>query len=123
MALTEAKKKEWEDALRELELLSGEDCIERHTAGDYWQMGQTRGNFFFTKEKLIFTSGFGISNFAVNYKDIVELKKCFVGPFIPTGVQVIAQLEDGKRKKYKCSLMKRNEWIAFLEEKSGVKLS
>lgn len=124
MALTEGKKKEWEDTLRELELIDAEDSIEQHTAGDYWWLNtQKRGNFFFTKEKMIFTSGFGMNNFSIKYKDIVGLKKCCVGLFIPTGIKVTVQDENGEQKKYRCSVLKRKEWIAYLEGKSGVAVS
>ena len=101
--------------------MEAEESIERHTAGDYWWFNtQKRGNFFFTKEKMIFISGFGMEKFAIKYKDIAGLKKCCVGPFIPTGIKVIVQDENGKQKKYKCSVLKRKEWIAYLQEKSGI---
>lgn len=126
MALTQEAKQQWEATLREGELMNVDDCIEAHVQGDYWEFlgGQTRGNFFFTKEKFIFVSGLGVTNFSINYTDIRELKKTFVGPFIPTGIKVSAMNpEKGKIKSYKCSVMKRNDWIALLAEKSGVTLA
>ena len=124
MALTEEKKAKWEETLRELELLNEGETIEDHTAGDSWSWtGQTRGNYFFTKDKLIFVSGFGIDNFVIKYNDIKAIKKCFVGPFIPTGIKLTALNEKGKEKKYKLSVMKRNNWIQLLETKSGVTCS
>ncbi len=121
MALTEEKKAKWEETLRELELLTDGETIEDHTAGDLWSWtGQTRGNYFFTKDKLIFVSGFGFENLVIKYNDIKAIKKCFVGPLIPTGIKVTALNEKGKEKKHKLSVMKRNNWIQLLETKSGV---
>lgn len=122
MDLNEQKKQEWEKTLRELQLMSEEDVIEEHTAGDYWWLtSQTRGNFFFTREKFIFVSGFGLDNFAVKYTDIKEIKKCMISFFIPTGILVTADdKESGKTKKYKCSVMKRQNWMEYLSKKSGV---
>ncbi len=122
MDLSEQKKQEWEKTLRELELMSEEDVIEEHTTGDYWWLtSQTRGNFFFTKEKFIFVSGFGLDNFAVKYTDIKEIKKCMISLFLPTGILVTADnQEKGKTKKYKCSVMKRKNWMEYLSQKTGV---
>ena len=92
MQLTEAKRLEWEKTLKEVELMSAADEIIEHTQGDYWTFGsQTRGNYFFTNEKFIFVSGWGIKNFSINYSDIKGLKKSMIGPFIPTGITVTAQ--------------------------------
>lgn len=124
MKLTPDKKEKWESTLRELEYVSGDDQIIEHTQGDFWEfMSQTRGNFFFTNEKFIFVGGLaGLSNFAVKYSDIKELKLVNVGgliPLIPTGILVVAQNpENGKQKKYKCSVMKRKEWIEYLRTKA-----
>ncbi len=122
MALKESKKAEWEKTLKELNLMNEEDCIEEHTAGDYWHFGtQTRGNYFFTKEKFIFVSGFGVNNFSMKYTDIKEIKKSMVSLFMPTGITVTADNpEDGKTVKYKCSVMKRQKWIELLSDRSGV---
>lgn len=122
MKLSEKKKEEWEKTLKEINLIGASDSIVEHTQGDLWTFGsQSRGNFFFTTEKFVFVSGYGLNNFAVNYSDIKGLKKSMVGPFIPTGITVTAfDPEKGKDKKYKCSVMKRKDWMAFLSEKSGV---
>lgn len=113
MNLSEQKKQEWEKTLRELQLMEENDVIEEHTAGDYWWLiSQTRGNFFFTKEKFIFVSGFGLDNFAVKYTDIKEIKKCMITLFLPTGILVTADNQEiclfhnGAVEKM-CWLMKR----------------
>lgn len=124
MALTEEKKLEMEKLLREANLMGEEDTIEEHTAGDYYPLtGQVRGNYYFTKERVIFVSGWGVENFSLKYSGIRGIKKCFIGPFFPFGVKVTVEIEENgktKTKKYKFSLMKRNYWIELLEKKSGV---
>lgn len=123
MKLAQSKKEKWEETLKELELISAEDVIEEHTQGDLWTfMSQTRGNYFFTKEKFIFVSGFGLENFAVAYGDISGLKTCNVGgliPIIPTGIKVSFMNSEGKMVTKKCSVMKRKEWIAYLVERGA----
>lgn len=123
MKLAQSKKEKWEQTLRELELISADDVIEEHTQGDLWTfMSQTRGNYFFTKEKFIFVSGFGLENFAVAYGDISGLKTCNVGgliPIIPTGIKVSFMNSEGKMVTQKCSVMKRKEWIAYLVERGA----
>lgn len=125
MALKPAKQAEWEKTLKELELISEDDCIVEHVQGDRWTFSsQTRGNFFFTKEKFVFVGGFGLKSFAVKYSDIKEIKKCMISMFIPTGIRVTAfNPESGKEERYKCSVMKRKNWMAYLSEKSGVACS
>jgi len=124
MKLTEAKKLEWEKTLKEINLIEAADSIEEHTQGDLWSFGsQSRGNFFFTKEKFVFVSGFGLNNFAINYSDIKGLKKSMINFFIPTGITVTAlDPEKGKTKKYKCSVMKRKDWMAYLSQRAGITL-
>ena len=116
----------WEKTLRELEYMGENDHIVEHVKGDLWEFAsQTRGNFFFTNEKFIFVGGIaGLSNFAVKYSDIKELKFVNVGgliPIIPTGILVAAQdAESGKIKKHKCSVLKRKDWAAYLRERAGL---
>ena len=122
MTLTADKKNEWESTLIELKLMNQGDSIEENIQGDYWTFtGQTRGNYFFTKEKMIFISGWGIESFAIPYSDIKEIKKCMISLFIPTGIKLtVFDQNKGKEKKYKCSVLKRNDWIEFLSKKSGI---
>ena len=123
MKLSEKKKQEWEKTLRELNLMGADDVIEEHTQGDLWTfMSQTRGNYFFTKEKFIFVSGFGVETFSVAYGDISGMKTCNVGgliPIIPTGIKVSFMDEKGKLVTKKCSVMKRKDWIAYLVERGA----
>ena len=123
MKLAPSKKEKWEQTLKELELITADDVIEEHTQGDLWTfMSQTRGNYFFTKEKFIFVSGFGLENFSVAYGDISGMKTCNVGgliPIIPTGIKVSFMNSEGKMVTKKCSVMKRKEWIAYLVERGA----
>ena len=121
MALTEKKKNEWIETLREVELLGETETFEEHTQGDYWFLNsQTRGNIFFTADRMIFISGWGFEKIVIHYSDIRAMKKCFIGLFIPTGIKITALNENGKEKNYKLSVMKRNDWINFISQKSGV---
>ena len=123
MKLAQSKKEKWEQTLKELELIAADDVIEEHTQGDLWTfMSQTRGNYYFTKEKFIFVGGFGLENFSVAYGDISGLKTCNVGgliPIIPTGIKVSFMNSEGKLVTKKCSVMKRKEWIAYLVERGA----
>ncbi len=123
MKLAQSKKEQWEKTLKELELMGEDDVIEEHTQGDLWTfMSQTRGNYFFTKEKFIFAGGLGLDNFSVAYGDISGLKTCNVGgliPIIPTGVKVSFMNDKGKLVTKKCSVMKRKDWIAYLVERGA----
>lgn len=126
MKLNEAKKNQWEQKLRELNYISGDDQIIEHVGGDKWELAtQTSGNFFFTNEKFIFVANFlGSGSFSVNYSDIKELKLVNVGgliPLIPTGILVSVQNpENGKMEKHKCSVMKRKQWLEFLRTKANL---
>ena len=52
------------------------------------------------------------------------MKKCFVGPFIPTGIKLtVFDQQKGKNKKHKLSILGRKQWISYITEKTGVDLS
>lgn len=123
MKLNEQQKAEWEKALRDLNYIDADDVIEEHVQGDLWSFtGQTRGNFFFTKDKFVFRGGIlGADDFSVKYSDIKELKLINIRFIMPTGILVVAQNpENGKLKKYKCSVLKRKEWLAYLQSRTGL---
>ena len=122
MAKIEEKFGEWEKVLKEAGLIGEDEVIERHTPGDYWNLtGQSRGNYFFTADKMVFISGLGLESFAIRYADMKEFKKCMIGMLLPTGIKVTAMdPKKGKLKKYKCSVMKRGQWMDYLYEKTGL---
>lgn len=86
--------------LKELELMSADDVIEEHTQGERWTFpdSQTRGNFFFTREKFILAGALGLKNFSIKYSDITELKKTMISIFIPTGIMVTANNPESGKK-------------------------
>lgn len=125
MNLSEKDKKDWIDAMKNLELWDENDDIEEVVRGDYCEFaGSTRGRYFFTHNKVIFISGWGATTFTAPYADISAIKKSIVMPFLPFGITLtVKDSKNGKDKKYKMSVNGRNKWIAFLEQKTGVTLS
>ncbi|MBO4982048.1 MAG: PH domain-containing protein [Lachnospiraceae bacterium] len=123
MKLSEKQKNEWITLLKNLGYLPEGETLVEHTAGDYWEFGfsQVRGNFFFTEKTMIFVGGMlGNNNWGVPYDKITEIKKCNAGgiiPIIPTGIKVIYADENGKSAKKVCSVLKRNDWMEFLNNK------
>lgn len=126
MDLSDQKKATWEKTLRDTGLIGSADTIQEHTKGDFWELGrQISGDFFFTTEKFAYMSGglIGKVSFSVPYSKITELKLCNVGgliPIMPTGIRVTYTDEDGKTVKKKCSVMKRKQWLAYLQGKAGI---
>lgn len=121
MALKEKQKNEWIQTLKDLKLIDEDDTILEHVAGDYWKaelLGKTqkRGNIFFTNQKLIFVSGFGLDNLAIPYSSINSIEKCNISLFLKTGIKVNVS-EDDNVKSYILSVMKRDNWIEFLNSK------
>ena len=122
--MTEEEIKDIENSLKEGELIDSDDSLEITEKGDYWEKflifnSQVRGYYYFTKKRIVFIGGFaGSTKFSVPYKSIKNIKKCNVGLFIPCGVLITA-FDDKKMKdvKYKLSLLKRDKWISFFEEK------
>ena len=128
MALTlkEEKRLELEKSFKEANRMAADDVIVENTLGDYYEfMSQVRGNYYFTQERVIFESSWGIEKVNVKYSDIREIRKSFVGPFLPFGVTITAVNQgnnNDKTKKYKLSLMKRKYWMELLSNKSGIVL-
>lgn len=124
MKLSDQKKATWEKTLRDSGLIGLIDTIQEHTKGDLWDPGQIPGDFLFTTEKFVYVSGglIGKVTFSIPYNKITGLKLCNVGiiPFLPTGIKVTYTDENGKTGKKKCSVMKRKQWLAYLQEKTGV---
>lgn len=118
MALDEKKLAEWTNTLKELKLMDDTDEIIDHSYADYWEKlvlianNQVKGNMFLTKERFVFCSGFGTTNLSFLYSDIQNVSPCKIGPAIPTGILFeVNDEKSGKIKKYKISVMKRQEWI------------
>lgn len=125
MNLSPQKLQEIEQNFREKGFMSTEDSVEEVEKGDYYPgiFNQVRGCYYFTHEKIIFTSGWGTHSFAVKYSDILSIEKSFVGPFMPFGVTLTVnegEKDTLAKAKYKLSLMSRGKWIDYLSKKSGV---
>lgn len=123
MANKEKQREKWNKALVELKLMDEQDEVEDWVQANWLEMtlkvfgSWQKGNLIFTKEKLIFTTAFAVSNFSVKYEDIREITKCSVGLF-PMGMIIsVYDNETDSTKKYKCSLSKRNAWIDYLSKK------
>lgn len=117
--MLELTKEKAIDLLTSTDLWDGSDELLANTSGDLWEMVilQTHGRYFFAKNKVIFISGYGTNRFAIPYKDIVEIKKTFVGPFMPFGINVTyVDQATGKNCKKKFSLLSRDKWISLMEE-------
>jgi len=122
MKLTEKQLNDWTEALRSRELMGADETIIEHTKGDCWElMSQTRGNIFFTEKAIIFYGGLlGSTAYAYPYNKIKEIKKCNVGgliKIIPTGIMVVYENEKGKIKKSRLSVLKRKDWIEYINGK------
>ena len=124
MKLSDQKKATWESKLRESGMIGPVDTIQEHTKGDLWDPGQISGDFFFTTEKFVYVSGglIGRVSFSIPYNKITGLKLCNIGfiPFLPTGIRVTYTNDNGKTEKKKCSVLKRKQWLAYLQEKTGI---
>lgn len=123
MKLSDQKKATWEKTLRDSGLIGPIDTIQEHTKGDLWDPGQIQGDFFFTTEKFAYVSvGLIKVSFSIPYNKITGLKLCGIGfiPLLPTGIKVTYTDEEGKTKKKKCSVLKRKQWLAYLQEKTGI---
>ena len=119
----EEELKEIEETLKEGKLIDNDESVIKVEKGDYWEKflifnSQVRGYYYFTQKRIIFFGGLaGSTQWNVKYKDIVDLKKCNVGLFIPTGIKLTYFNEKkNKNKSYKLSLLKRENWINFIKE-------
>lgn len=82
-----------------------------------------RGWAYFTDEKLIVNRGLLGGNLLIPYKNIRGLGKC-TQTFFPIGITITYEdIESGKTITDKFSMMKREKWLEFLSEKSGVSVS
>lgn len=115
---------EIENSLREAKLMEIDDSLIITEKGDYWEKffilrNQVRGYYYFTNKRIIFIGGFaGTTQWFIPYKNINGLKKCSVGLFIPCGINVIFFDEvNNKEKVYKMSVLKREKWINFINER------
>ncbi len=115
---------EMENSLKQTNLIDQDDNIIFIEKGDYWEKlllfkSQVRGYYYFTRKNIVFIGGLASSTtLSIPYKNIVSLKKCSIGPFLPFGLMVeVYNEKKNKNIKYKLSLMKRDDKINFIQER------
>ncbi len=126
MSNQEKQLSRWQKALTELNLISSDDKVEDYIMANWASFSFAifgtwrKGTLLFTKQKLIYMTSFGVSQFTINYADIREVRKCFAG-LLPMGMQVTAyDKKTDKVKKYKFWLTGRGKWIKRIVEKAGL---
>ena len=82
------------------------------------KLGQwKKGWAYFTEERLIVTTGLLEENIVIPYKNIQKLEKCSQ-TFMPIGIAITYEnKESGESITDKISMMKRDKWMAFMEER------
>ena len=124
MNLNQEQLADIEKNLREMQLMGNDDAVIEAVRGDYYEQvlifsNKVVGWYYFTKEAVIFVGGLGITQWAVPYASVEEMKECLVGPF-PTGIKLYAKDEKkGKTVVYKLSVLKRKQWLEFLAGRIG----
>lgn len=126
MKKTDQQLTKWQQALTELGLIKSDDKVEKYLMANWAEfsfgpIGSWRkGTLIFTKEKLVFMTAFGVSQFAIDYSDIREATKCFAG-FLPMGMRITAyDKKTDKTKKYKFWVTGRKKLIRLVSEKAGL---
>lgn len=83
-----------------------------------WKQGWA----YFTEQKLIITTGF-VGSISIPYPSIRELAKCSQG-FFPIGIAITHEEgENGQLITDRISMMKRDKWLEFLAQKTGITVS
>ena len=84
-----------------------------------WKQGWA----YFTERRLIVFTGLLEDNLIIPYDRIRGLGKCSQS-LLPIGIEITYEHpETGKMVSDKISMMKRDKWLKFLSEKSGVSVS
>lgn len=110
----------WEENLQKRELLDEGEHVEALVMGSYWDdLGQHSGNIYFTSEKLVYISGWGVGEIVIPYKAIAKIQKKGI-LFIPTGIDLTVKYADGDIKIISFAIFKRKRWVALLEQKTGI---
>lgn len=81
-----------------------------------WKQGWA----YFTETRLIIVTGILNADIIIPYKNIQKLEKCSQS-FMPIGIAITHEdMESGKVMIDKISMMKRDKWLKFLVEKTGI---
>ena len=80
-----------------------------------------KGWAYFTEKRLIVTTGLLEKNIVIPYENIRSLEKCSQS-FMPIGIAITYEdKENGEIITDKISMMKRDKWMAFMEERCKTK--
>lgn len=122
--LTKEQTEDIENSLIEGKLIPKNDSLEIAEKGDYWEKflifnSQIRGYYYFTNKCIVFIGGsLASTKWSIPYESIKSIKKCKIGLFMPTGIKIeFFDTDKNKLKTYKMSVLKRNQWIEYLEKK------
>lgn len=119
MHANEKKLEKWEKKLVKAGLLTMGEHIIDVIAGDYYKSGlQIRGHIVYTNDKLVFCGRLMKYITLVEYHLIHSIKPCFIGPFFPLGMDIVASdSQSGANERYVFSVFHRKHWIEFIESK------
>ena len=121
--MNEARLEKQKAKLVELGVMQQEDTLIDFLQANYVEQligkfGQWKqGWAYFTQQRLIIITGVLEDNIVIPYESIRNLGKSNQGLF-PIGITITYESANGTPATAKISLMKRNKWIAFLQEKS-----
>jgi len=124
--MKESKTKKQQRKLLELGVMEKEDTLIDFFQASYVE--RLIGNFgswkqgwaYFTEKRLILFTGLLEDNLIIPYNRILRLKRC-TQSMLPIGIEITYEHpETGKTVSDKISMMKRDKWLKFLSEKSGI---
>ncbi len=122
--MNDAKKEKQKKNLVEAGLMDQNDTLVDYLQASYvqkvWKIGQWKqGWAYFTEARLICITGPLDDNIVIPYQNIRQIGKCSQG-FFPMGIEITYETQESGLTTDKLSMTKREKWIKFLEEKSGV---
>ena len=127
--MSETKIEKQKQKLVELGIMEPEDTLVEFFQASYVErligkMGKWKqGWAYFTEERLIVITGLLEENMVIPYRTIRELGKCSQS-LLPIGISITHENpETGKTVTDRVSMMKRDKWLEFLAQKSGVAVS
>lgn len=124
--MRESKLEKQQKKLLELQVMEKDDTLIDFFQASYverlvgklgaWKQGWA----YFTEKRLIVFTGLLDDNLIIPYDRIRELKKCSQS-LLPIGIEITYEhMETGKTVSDRVSMMKRDKWLKFLSEKSGI---
>lgn len=124
--MNDRKKEKLKKNLVKMELMDENDRILECILVNYWnklmgKMGQWKRSWiYFTEKAIICPTGILDENIIIPYNSVRELGKCLQGLF-PMGFVVTYEHPITKRQeKQQFSISKREKWLEFISQKTGV---